>query len=72
MVYRTAVRADGCLPLGDAARHLGFAPGALVDVIVTASGSLILRIDDTPALDVPFKPLTGGAARKALRDRRSA
>jgi hypothetical protein len=74
MPYRTAVRSDGCIPLGDAAARLGFRPGVLVDVIVTRAGSLILAInEDVPTYDATWKPLVGTAARKALaagRDRR--
>lgn len=71
-MFLTAVRADGCVSLGEEAARLGFVPGAPVDVIVTKAGTLILRIDDTPELDVAFTPLVGGAAQKAIRDRRSA
>jgi hypothetical protein len=61
------VDAAGALALGDAARRLGFAPGAVVRVIATSAGSLILALDDAPVLDVTWKPLTGGAAQAALR-----
>lgn len=70
-MYRTAIRSDGCLPLGEAAQSLGYVPGTPVDVIVTSAGSLIVRIDDSPVLDVAFKPLTGRAASQALRERRA-
>lgn len=70
MVYRTAVRADGTLPLGDVAQRLGYAPGTPVDVIVTSAGSLLIAIDDTPALDVPYSVslATVAAHQKALRE----
>ena len=54
-MLRTAVRADGCLPLGEAASRLGFVPGALVDVIVTSAGTLILAINTDPPIEVPFR-----------------
>ena len=67
MTYLTAVTADGQLQLGEAARSAGFTPGTVVQVIVTCAGSLILAVDDTPALDLTFRPLTGRAASLALR-----
>lgn len=71
-MLKTAVRSDGTLPLGDAAARLGFVPGALVDVIVTSAGTLILRIDDEPVIDVPFKFVTGWATRKAIQARETS
>lgn len=70
MVYRTAMRSDGCLPLGDAAARLGFRPGALVDVIVTCTGSLILALNtDAPTYDAAFLRLSGKPGRKAIEGR---
>lgn len=56
-MFRTAVRSDGALVLGDDARRLGFEPGALVDVIVTRAGSLILALNDETAIEAPYKAL---------------
>jgi hypothetical protein len=69
-VNLAVIDAAGALALGDAARRLGFAPGAAVRVICTSAGSLILALDDAPVLDVTWKPLTGGAASLALRQAR--
>lgn len=69
-MHRTAVRADGTLPLGDDARRLGFAPGALVDVIVTSAGSLILAINQDAPLEVPFRRLTAPMERRMIGRRR--
>lgn len=63
------VRADGSVQLGDAAQALGYRPGAVVQIIVTGAGSLILAIDDRPAVDVPCTAMTGGARQGALRER---
>lgn len=66
---RTAIAADGSLQLGEAARCIGFAPGAVVDVIVTRSGSLILALaDDAQVLDLPAVRLPAGQERRALVD----
>lgn len=65
---RTVVDPDGRLALGDLAERLGFVPGALVEIIVTSAGSLLVCLDRSPpALDVDFRPLVGGAAQLAAR-----
>jgi hypothetical protein len=69
-MHRTAVRADGCLPLGDAAQRLGFRPGTLVNVIVTSAGSLLLAIDDTPVLELKTPALPVKSSRLALWEAR--
>lgn len=61
------VRDGGWLQLGERAEHLGFKPGAAVQIIVSSSGSLILALDDSPPLEVPFRALEGGAAQAAAR-----
>ena len=66
MVFRTTVTGDGYPQLGDAARIAGFEPGALVDVIVTRSGSLILARDTDPrAIEAAFRPLPSTTGRPA-------
>lgn len=66
---RTAIAPDGSLQLGEAARCLGFAPGAVVDVIVTRAGSLILALaDDAEAIELPATRLPPGRERQALAD----
>lgn len=58
MTFKVAVDPEGRLPLGDAAHRAGFAPGQLVEIVVTSAGSLILARDDAPEiLTVPFRPL---------------
>ncbi len=71
-MHRTAVRADGTLPLGPDAARLGFVPGALVDVIVTSAGSLILALSDEPAVDVPYRRLTPAMERRMIGRGRTA
>jgi hypothetical protein len=50
-MHRTVVLSDGSIELGDQARLAGYTPGAVVDVIVTCAGSLILALDDSVPLD---------------------
>lgn len=71
-MLRTAVRADGTIPLGDAAHRLGFTPGTLVDVIVTSAGTLILAVNDTVTVDLVVRPLKSRRPPVALPDRRPA
>lgn len=66
-MLKTAVMANGSVQLGEDAYRLGFRPGTPVDVIVTRAGTLIVVIDDTPALDVKFSALVGGAAQAVQR-----
>jgi hypothetical protein len=62
---------DGRIALPSDLEAIGYRPGVVVRVSVLSTGSLLVAIDDTPVLDLPFQPLTGWAARKALRDRRA-
>lgn len=71
-MHRTAILSNGTLPLGDDAWHLGFRPGALVDVIRTSANTLILRISDEHPVEVPFRRLDGEPERPALRGARRA
>lgn len=52
-MHTTFIRGDSTLSLGDAASDLGFRPGVVVDIVVLSSGSLLVRLSDTPALDLP-------------------
>lgn len=72
MTFKSTIRSDGSLILGGEARlRAGFQPGAVVEVIITSAGSLILAIDQSPPpVDVSFKPLLGGAAQLAARNAR--
>lgn len=68
MTFRTTVQSQGTINLGPSAWAAGFEPGAVVEVIVTRAGSLIVAIDTSPPpMDVSFKPLTGGRAQLAAR-----
>ena len=60
---------DGRIALPADLEAIGYRPGVVVRVSVLSTGSLLVTLDDTPVLDLPFKPLTGWAARKALRER---
>jgi hypothetical protein len=68
----TTVRPDGSIALGESAEAVGFAPGRVVNVIMSSSGALIIALDESPpALDVDFRPLVGGAAQLASRRARA-
>lgn len=63
---------DGRVSLPSDLEALGYRPGVVVRVSVLSTGSLLVVIDDTPVLDLPFRPLTGRAAAKALTSRRTS
>lgn len=65
---REIVQPNGTLVLGVEARRLGFLPGAVVDVVVLSTGSLLVRLDDSPPLDVPYRRGLGARALAALAD----
>ena len=52
---REIVQPNGTLVLGAEARRHGYVPGAVVDVVVLSSGSLLVRLDDSAPLDVPYR-----------------
>jgi len=62
MTYKSAVRSDGCLPLGEAAWRAGFTPGTLVSISRLITGNLLIVIDDEQPLDLP--PLKGRTTRQ--------
>lgn len=70
-MIRAIVRPDGSILLGPDAQRLGFVSGAVVAISRTSAGSLLVVLDDTHPLDVPFRPLVGGAAQLALRRRQN-
>lgn len=38
--------------------HLGYRPGQIVEISALSTGSLLVRIADTPPLDAKFRPIT--------------
>lgn len=63
---RTVLTAEMAAQLGHDAQHAGYVPGAVVDVILTRAGSIILALaDDHDAVDVDIR-LPSGPARAAL------
>ena len=61
-MFKTAVRADGTIQLGELAQQRGFRPGTPVEVAISRAGGLLLiSIDDSHALDV--KPSAMVSAR---------
>ncbi len=63
---RTVISPEWAAQLGHDAQHAGFLPGAVVDVILTRAGSIILALaDDHDAVDVDIR-LPDGTARAAL------
>lgn len=64
---RAHIDADGRLDLGDQARRAGYQPGAVVDVILTRAGSIILALaDDHDTIDIASRRLPAGMARRAI------
>lgn len=49
----------------------GYRAGTTVQIVVLSTGSLLVTMDDEQPMDVPFKPLVGGAAQLAARIARS-
>jgi len=71
MTRKTHVLPSGLVDLGDRARELGFVRGAVIEVIPTSAGSLLVVLDPSPpTVDVHWKPLYGGAAQLAARNAR--
>jgi len=60
----TTVLSHGRLALGPEAEAAGFVEGALVQVVVLSSGSVLVTLDDEPAVDLPRR---GWDAVPALR-----
>jgi hypothetical protein len=67
MMHYAVVDSGGRIQLGEQARRLGFHAGAVVQVIVTRAGSLILTVGDAPTVDASFKPLAGSPSLLAER-----
>ncbi len=63
---RAHIDADGRLDLGDQARRAGYQPGAVVDVLLTRAGQLIITVTDEPVLDLDVSRLPKGPARRAI------
>ena len=71
MTRKTTVLPSGLVDLGDRARELGFVRGAVIEVIPTSAGSLLVVLDHSePVYDASWKPLEGGAAQLAARNAR--
>lgn len=65
---RKAIIGDGGrLDLGGEAAVAGYRAGTTVQIVVLSTGSLLVTMDDEQPMDVPFKPLVGGAAQLAAR-----
>lgn len=72
-MHTATVDEAGRLDLGDVARQLGYRPGALVQVIRTSAGTLILAIDDTPVLiEATGRMLPSPQKQRALSGRAGA
>ncbi len=64
---RTVISPEWAAQLGHDAQHAGYVPGAVVDVILTRAGSIILALaDDHDAIDVASRCLPAGTARRAI------
>lgn len=64
---RTVLTPEWSAQLGHDAQHAGYVPGAVVDVILTRAGSIILALaEDITTVDVESVSLPDRPARAAL------
>lgn len=65
----TTVLPYGRVALGPDAEDVGFVEGALIQIVVLSTGSVLIRLDDTPPLEVPYRRQLGVRELKRLADR---
>jgi hypothetical protein len=65
----TTVLPYGRVALGPEAADVGFVEGALIQIVVLSTGSVLLCLDDTPPLEVPYRRGLGVRERKQLAAR---
>lgn len=53
----TTVLPYGRVALGPEAAAVGFVEGAVIELVVLSTGSVLLRLDDTPAVDTSARLL---------------
>lgn len=64
---RTVISAEWAAQLGHDAQHAGYTAGAVVDVILTRAGSIILALaDPDDCIEIDARRLPAGPARAAL------
>lgn len=68
-MHKAVIGDGGRLDLGGEANLAGYRVGTPVQIVVLSTGSLLIIVDDEVPLDLPFKPLVGGAAQLAARSR---
>lgn len=63
------ISAEWAAQLGHDAQHAGYTAGAVVDVILTRAGSIILALaEDIDSIDLDARRLPAGPARAALTE----
>lgn len=72
-MYRTHIREDGSLHLGEQARAAGYRPGQLVDVALSSTGTLYVSAADAPdEIELHALRLPAGPARQTVIEGRQA
>ncbi len=66
----TTVLPHGRVALGPDAADAGFVEGAIITIVVLSTGSVLIRLDDTPAVDVPHARGLGVRELRRLADER--
>lgn len=58
----TSVLAHGRIALGPDAAAVGFVEGAVIQVVVLSTGSVLIRLDDEPVIEVSYRRRLRAAA----------
>jgi hypothetical protein len=62
----TSVLPYGRVALGPDAARVGFVEGAVITIVVLSTGSVLIRLDDTPALEAAVVAKLSAPRRRAL------
>jgi hypothetical protein len=63
----TSVLAHGRIALGPDAAAVGFVEGAIITVVVLSTGSVLIRLDDQPAVEVSARRTLPARAQRRAR-----
>lgn len=66
-MYRTHIKPDGTIHLGEQARAAGYRPGQLVDVALSSTGTLyVMPSEAVEEIEILASRLPAGRARQAV------